>query len=105
MGFASRAERENRVKLADDQIRRICSAILARWKAKGLVRPKEPDDALVARMAAEVRRDIGREEELDREAGELLDSHMGKPGAPQANTRILFQKIKERLARERGIVL
>lgn len=96
---------EGRVKLTDDQIRRICCAILARWKARGLIRPKEADDALVARMAAEVRRDIQREEDLDREAGELLDLHAGKPGAPQANTRILFQKIKERLAQERGIVL
>jgi len=93
------------VKLTDDQIRRLCSAILARWKARGLIRPKEPDDALVARMAAEIRRDIQREEELDREAAELLDRHMSKPGAPQANSRILFQKIKERLAQERGIVL
>ncbi len=93
------------MKLSDDQVRRICSAILARWKAKGLIRPKEPDEALVERMAAEIRKDIQREEELDREAGELLDRHMGKAGAPQANTRILFQKIKERLAQERGIVL
>lgn len=93
------------MKLTDDQIRRVCMAILSRWKAKGLIRPKEPEDALVTRMAAEIRRDIQREEELDREAGELLDRHMGMPGAPQANTRILFQKIKERLAQERGIVL
>ncbi len=93
------------MKLTDDQVRRICSAILARWKAKGMIRPKEPDEALVTRMSAAVRRDIQREEDLDREAGELLDRHMGMPGAPQANTRILFQKIKERLAQERGIVL
>jgi hypothetical protein len=93
------------VKLTDDQIRRICAAILSRWKAKGLVRAKEPDEALLSRMAGEVRKDIQREEELDRDASELLDRHAGKAGAAQANTRILFQKIKERLARERGIVL
>ncbi len=93
------------MKLTDDQVRRICSAILGRWKAKGLIRPKEPDDALVERMAAEFRKDLQREEDLDREAGELLDRHMGKADAAQANTRILFQKIKERLAQERGIVL
>jgi len=93
------------VKLTDDQLRRICSAILARWKAKGLIRPKEADEALVARMAAEIRKDLQREEELDRDAGELLDRHMAQAGASQANTRILFQKIKDRLAEERGIVL
>jgi len=93
------------VKLSDDQVRRICAAILARWKAKGLIRAKESDEALVGRMAAEFRRDLQREEDLDREAAELLDRHVGKAGAGEANTRILFQKIKERLASERGVVL
>lgn len=93
------------MKLTDDQVRRICSTILARWKAKGLIRPKAPDEALVSRMAAEFRKDLQREEDLDREAGELLDRHLRKAGSPEANTRILFQKIKERLAADRGIVL
>jgi len=93
------------LKLTDDQVHRICAAILARWKGKGLIRPKAPDEALVARMTSELRKDIRREEDLDREAGELLDLHLRKAGSPEANTRILFQKIKERLAAERGIVL
>ena len=93
------------MKLTDEQVRRICAAILARWKSKGLVHPKAPDEALVARMAAEIRKDLQREEELDRDAGELLDRHMAQAGASQANTRILLQKIKDRLAEERGIVL
>lgn len=93
------------MKLSDGQINRICSTILSRWKAKGLIRAKEADEALVARMAEEIRKDIQREEDLERDAAELLDRHMGKAGAEQANTRILFQKIKERLAQERGIVL
>jgi hypothetical protein len=93
------------VKLTDEQLHRIGATILSRWKAKGLVRPKAADEALVARMAAEIRQDIQREEDLDREAGDLLDANLQKLGSPEANTRILFQKIKERLARERGIVL
>jgi len=93
------------MKLTDEQIRRICAEILSRWKSKGLIRHKEPDEAIVARMVAEIRKDIQREEDLDLEAAKLLDQHAGKAGALQANTRILFQKIKERLAQERGIVL
>ncbi len=93
------------MKLTDEQLQRISAVILSRWKAKGLVRPKGADGVLIARMAAEIRRDIEREEELDRETGSLLDEHLRKLGSPEANTRILFQKIKERLARERGIVL
>ena len=56
-------------------------------------------------MTAEIHDDIRREEELDREAEALLEKHLGKIEHSQANTRILFQKIKERLARERDVVL
>ena len=93
------------MKLTDEQVRRIGATILSRWKAKGLVRPKAADAAIVVAIAAEVRRDIQREEELDREAEALLEQHLRKAGDTQANSRILFQKIKERLARDRGIVL
>lgn len=93
------------MRLTDEQIRRIGATVLSRWKAKGLVRAKASDDALVAAMAAEVRRDIRREEDLDREAEALLEQHIRKLGDTQANPRILFQKIKERLAKDRGVVL
>ncbi|MGZ8441270.1 MAG: DUF507 family protein [Candidatus Deferrimicrobiaceae bacterium] len=93
------------MRFSDEQVRRICSAILGRWKAKGLIRPKAQDDAILSRMTAEIQSDIRREEELDREAEALLEKHLGKIEGTQANSRILFQKIKERLAKERDIVL
>jgi len=93
------------LKFTDDLVRRLCAAILARWKAKGLIRPKAPDEALLSRMTAEIRKDIEREAELDRETEALLQKHLGKLEGSQANSRILFQKIKERLAKERDVVL
>jgi hypothetical protein len=93
------------LRFTDDLVRRLCATILSRWKAKGLIRPKASDDALLSRMAEEIQRDIQREAELDREAETLLEKHMGKIEGTQANTRIVFQKIKERLAKERGVVL
>jgi len=93
------------LRFTEDLVRRLCAAILARWKAKGLIRPKISDDAILSRMTAEIHRDIQREAELDREAETLLTKHMGEIEGSQANSRILFQKIKERLAKERDIVL
>ena len=93
------------MRFTDDLVRRLCGAILSRWKAKGLIRPKTTDDALLSRMTAEIRKDIQREAELDRDAEALLEKHLGKIEGTQANSRILFQKIKERLAKERDIVL
>jgi hypothetical protein len=93
------------LRFTDEQIRRACASILSRWKSKGLVHPKVADEPLLARMAAEFRKDLQREEDLDREADALLEQHLKKIDHTQANTRILFQKIKERLAKDRGIVL
>ena len=93
------------MRFTDELVRRLCAAILARWKAKGLIRPKATEEALLSRMTAEIHKDIQREEELDREAEALLERHIGKIEGTEANSRILFQKIKERLAKERDVVL
>ena len=93
------------MRFTDELVRRLCAAILARWKAKGLIRPKATEEALLSRMTAEIHKDIQREKELDREAEALLERHIGKIEETQANSRILFQKIKERLAKERDVVL
>ncbi|OYV98482.1 MAG: hypothetical protein B7Z62_03760 [Deltaproteobacteria bacterium 37-65-8] len=82
------------MRFTDDLVLRLCAAILARWKAKGLIRPKASDDALLSRMTAEIHNDIRREAELDREAEALLEKHMGKIEGTEANSRILFQKKK-----------
>ena len=104
-GWVSRIERGGALRFTDDLVRRLCAAILARWKAKGLIHPKASDEALLSRMTAEIHKDIQREAELDRDADALLQKHMEKLEGSQANSRILFQKIKERLAKERDIVL
>ncbi len=93
------------MKLKDDQVARICRTILGRWKDKGLVRPKAADDLLAAKMVEAVLADFRREEALDREVEALIDKHSRALADSQASSRVLFQKIKERLARERKIVL
>lgn len=93
------------MKMREDQIQRICRTILSRWKAKGLVRPRAGDDVLLAKMIEEIVKDFRREEALDREVEALLEKHSRQVELSQANTRLMFQKIKERLAAERGIVL
>ncbi len=93
------------MKLREDQIRQVCGTILSRWKAKGLIRPKAPEEVLLDKMIGELVDDFRREEALDREVDALLDRHSREMTASRADSRILFQKIKERLAQERKIVL
>lgn len=93
------------MKVREDQVLRICRTLLSRWKTRGMIRPKAPDEVLLAKMVGAVMQDFRREEELDREVEALLEKHSRDLSASQASSRLLFQKIKERLANERGIVL
>lgn len=93
------------MRIREEQIHRICRTILSRWKGRGLIRPKAPEEVLLEKMAGEVLADLRREEALDREVEALLEKHTREMAVSQVNSRVLFQKIKERLARERKIVL
>jgi hypothetical protein len=103
MGFPQ--GKEKRVKIREEQVQRICRTILSRWKEKGMIRPKADDDLLLGKMVAEVIADFRREEELEREVEEILEKHSGDLARSQASSRVMFLKIKERIARERKIVL
>jgi len=96
---------EERVKIREEHVHRICRTLLSRWKERGMIRPKAADDVLLAKMIGEVMKDLRREEELDREVEALMEKHAREMAQSQASSRLMFQKIKERLAKERGIVL
>lgn len=93
------------MKLREEHLQRICKTILSRWKEKGMIRPKAAEDVLLAKMIGEVTKDFQREVALDREVEALMEKHSREMSLSQANSRVLFQKIKDRLAKERGIVL
>ncbi|HEY5997058.1 MAG TPA: DUF507 family protein [Candidatus Deferrimicrobiaceae bacterium] len=93
------------MRFSEDAAKRICRATLSRWTAKGLIRKDGTDEALVSKMAAALMADVAKEEALDREVEALLDKHARELDATQANSRLLFQKIKTRLADERGMVV
>ncbi|HEY5997464.1 MAG TPA: DUF507 family protein [Candidatus Deferrimicrobiaceae bacterium] len=93
------------MKLKEEHVHKICRTILARWKEKGLIRPKAADDVLFGKMVGEIAKDFQREEALDREVEALLEKHSRELASSQASAHLMFQKIKERLAKERNIVL
>ena len=93
------------MKLREEHVHRVCRTILSRWKERGMIRPKAAEEVLLEKMIGEVMKDFRREEALDREVEALMEKHSREMSLSQANTRVMFQKIKERLASERGIVL
>ncbi len=93
------------MKIREDQVLRLCRVILSRWKGKGTIRPKASEEILLGKMVDEIAKDFRREEALDREVEALLEKHSAELSRSQASSRLMFQKIKDRLAKERGIVL
>lgn len=93
------------MKVREEQVRRVCRTVLSRWKEKHLIRPKADDGVLLGKMVGEVMADFRREEDLDREVQEILERHSRDLADSRASSRVMFMKIKERLARERKIVL
>jgi hypothetical protein len=93
------------LKVREEQLHHICRTLLSRWKEKGMIRPKVSLEVLLAKMIGEVSADIKREEALDREVEALMEKHSRELSQSQASAHLMFQKIKERLAKERGIVL
>lgn len=93
------------MKFTEDAAKRICRATLTRWSAKGLVRKDGTDEALVSAMTASLMADVAKEEALDREVDALIEKHARAIDNEQANSRLMFQKIRTRLAEERGMVV
>ncbi len=93
------------MKIREEQVHRVCRTLLSRWKEKGMIRPKASEEVLLAKMVGAVMKDFEREEALDREVEVLLEKHSGELSRSQASAHLMFRKIKERLAKERGIVL
>ncbi len=93
------------MKFTEDAAKRICRAILGQWTTKGLVRKKATDEVLLAKMVLELMKDVAKEDALDREVEALLEKHAREIDTEQANSRLMFQKIKQRLADQRGVVL
>ncbi len=93
------------MKVREEHVQRLCRTVLARWKERQLIRTKADDDVLLGKMIGEVMADFRREEELDREVEAILEKHSRELADSRASSRVMFMKIKERLARERKIVL
>lgn len=93
------------MKVREEQVQQVCRTILSRWKERGMIVPKAPDETLLAKMAREILEDFRREQELEREVEALMEKHSREIALNPVNSRQLFLKIKDRLAKERKIVL
>ncbi len=94
------------MRLKEDQIERLADRILTALTDAGLITLKKERGVVRAGIKDAVRTDIRGEEELDRDAENLLEQTLRSMGRNMDIDRHkMLRMIKEKLARERKIVL
>ncbi|OGQ64623.1 MAG: hypothetical protein A3I81_11375 [Deltaproteobacteria bacterium RIFCSPLOWO2_02_FULL_55_12] len=76
-----------------------------RLKERDLVVFKADERKVLERMVEIFLADLRAEDNLDREVEEILKSHAGAIDTQKIDYRKMFNMIKGKLARERGLVL
>lgn len=95
------------MRMKEEQIKRLAEKVYDDLAAEGLITPRRERGAAVDGIAGAIARDFSREQTLERDAERLLDetiAAMGR-GAAEIDRRKMLRMIKERLAKERKIVL
>jgi len=82
---------------------KLAALVLARLKEKDLVELKAGEAKVLDRIKAVITEDMLAEEKLDREVEDMISAHGGNSGS--IDHRKMFNMVKQKLARERGIVL
>jgi hypothetical protein len=94
------------MRLKEEQISRLAEHILEDLTAARLITLKKERGALLAGMRAAIAADVKGEEELEKDAEKLLEQTLRSMGGDGGIDRHkMLRMIKEKLARERKIVL
>jgi hypothetical protein len=93
------------MRLTKDQIDIITARILDELKGKSLIVFKTDEEKVLERMREVFTADLKAEDTLEREVEEILSSHSAAIDTQRLDYRKMFNMIKMKLARERGIVL
>ncbi|MBI1910730.1 MAG: DUF507 family protein [Deltaproteobacteria bacterium] len=93
------------MRLTKEQVEKLSKTVLDRLKAKDLVTLKTNEAKVLEKINEIILADLRAEESLDREVEQILKSHTGSIDTQKIDYRKMFNMIKGKLARERGIVI
>ncbi len=95
------------MRLREEQIHGLAEKVYSDLAAEGLITPRGERGAVVAGIARAISQNFAAEQKLERDAEKLLDetlSAMGS-GAAEIDRRRMLKMVKDKLAKERNIVL
>jgi hypothetical protein len=95
------------MRLKEEQIKRLAEKVYTDLVSDGLIVPRRERNSAVEGIVKAIMQDINREQTLERDAERMLDqtiAAMGSGGA-DIDRRKMLRMIKEKLAKDRKIVL
>lgn len=92
------------MKLTTSQIQRLSEKILKQWKAQNLITFKVDEKVVLQTIVDAITADFKREEQLEQDVQALMDQ-MEREHEGQFQRHKMFPMLKQKLAKERKIVL
>jgi hypothetical protein len=93
------------MRLPKEMIKHIADAIAANLESKGLAEYEVARDAISSKIADVITADMLAEEKLNKDVEKLLTAHEAEIAKENMDYRKVFELTKQKLAKERGIVL
>lgn len=95
------------MRLKEEQIRGLAEKVYNDLSADNLITPRGEPGAVVAGIARAISQNFVAEQKLERDAEKLLDETLASmgSGAADIDRRRMLKMVKDKLAKERNIVL
>ncbi len=93
------------MKLSSSQIQRLSERIIQQWKAQNLITFKIDERAVLQVIKDVITADFKREEDLDREVHQMVEKLIAEHGDTSMQRGKMFPMLKQKVAKERKIIL
>ena len=93
------------MRLSKDMIKYLSDAIAVNLETRGLVEYEVPREAISAKIAEVITADMLAEEKLNKDVEKILAAHEAEIAKENMDYRKVFELTKQKLAKDRGIVL
>ncbi len=93
------------MRLSKEMVKHIADAVVANLESKGMAKLLKSRDTLSGHVAELITADLAAEDRLDEEVKKILASYESEIADGRMDYRKVFELTKQKLAKERGIVL
>ena len=93
------------MRLSKEIIKHMADAVVANLESKSMAKLLKSRDAVSKGVEGLITEDLLAEDRLDEEVKKILASHESEISKGQMDYRKVFELTKQKLAKERGIVL